>query len=93
MSDRYTASIDEKGKWLVFDNENFYCCYGPTSKYDAIRKTDELNKENIEQKINKTNKIKVLSDAIEYADELANDQDHWIKLVKAYRDKVERGEL
>ncbi len=46
IDSRFTASEDKDGDWLVFDNEDFYCCYGPTNKYDAMNKMLELNNEN-----------------------------------------------
>lgn len=41
--DRFTASEDKHGDWLVFDNEDFYCCYGPTNEHDAVSEAIRLN--------------------------------------------------
>jgi hypothetical protein len=44
--ERFTASgADWSNKdWLVFDNEEFYCVFGPTTQLNAIDKARELNK-------------------------------------------------
>ena len=45
MMERFTADGEDsinKG-WLVFDNEECYCCFGPTTQLNAVAKARELN--------------------------------------------------
>jgi hypothetical protein len=49
MRNRFTASADKQGDWLVFDNEDMYCCYGPTTEHDAISEMVKLNQQNSEK--------------------------------------------
>lgn len=43
--ERFTADGEDciNKEWLVFDNEEFYCCFGPTTQLNAVTKARELN--------------------------------------------------
>ena len=41
--ERFTTYRDLSGVWLVFDNEDFYCCYTAISKQDATMQANKLN--------------------------------------------------
>lgn len=43
--ERFTADGEDSinKEWLVFDNEEFYCCFGPTTQLNAVTKARELN--------------------------------------------------
>ena len=70
MSERFTASEDKKGEWLVFDNEDFYCCYGTTGEYDAINEAIKLNAKNSGK-----DEISTLKDRIAELEQIINVQD------------------
>jgi hypothetical protein len=42
---RFTAEGEDCSNkdWLVFDNEECYCCFGPTTQLNAVTKARELN--------------------------------------------------
>jgi hypothetical protein len=41
--ERFTISEDKYGEWLVFDNQDFYCCYSTPNRHDAISEAIKLN--------------------------------------------------
>ena len=45
MIERLTADGEDciNKECLVFDNEEFYCCFGPTTQLNAVTKARELN--------------------------------------------------
>jgi hypothetical protein len=59
--ERFTANCANWSSkdWLVFDNEELYCCFGPTNEASAISKAIELNNEN-----EKKDEISVLKERI-----------------------------
>jgi hypothetical protein len=62
VNNRFTASEDKHGDWLVFDNEDFYCCYGPTTEPDATSEMRKLNRQNSEK--NKEDEVSILTKRI-----------------------------
>jgi hypothetical protein len=69
MNNRFTASEDKHGDWLIFDNEDFYCCYGPTTEPDATSEMRKLNRQNNE----KNKKVSILTKRIVELEETIND--------------------
>jgi hypothetical protein len=52
MKQRYIASCEEGGEsWFVYDNDSFYCCFGPTTEEHAVGRAVELNASNEKTKV------------------------------------------